>query len=121
MEGGFTGIAGIVVNAGNATASLRHVIMNNWFGPQPPYGVLVTDSGEFTMSNECDIMQVGCPVALIPGLGGVLGQSVVAAKINNCYLDSPSGLGGLYVSPRANAFVSTLTLSSVWVSTASNG
>lgn len=115
MEGGFA-YAGIVVNVGNAAVRINHTIMNNWFGPQPSYGILVQSAGEFIMDGGCDIMQMGNCLALVPGLGGVKNQYVSAIKISDCLFDSANGLGCVYIAPQSNGFVITARFTSVWAS-----
>lgn len=122
MEGGFTGLAGIVANAGDAAVCLKHIVMDGaGSATQPKYGVLVTSCGELVMYGACDIISMGACLALVPGLNGVKNQHIVAAKINECYFDSPSGLGAVLALPQANGFISSLKFTSVWASTAANG
>lgn len=120
LMGDIIRVAGISANAGCATVHLNHVIMCNFGGPQPPYGVVITSAGEFIMNNGCDIIGMGTCLAIVPGLDGTKNQYVNAVTISDSYFDSGNGLGCVYICPKNAGYVSIVRMSNVWTSTDNN-
>lgn len=117
---GHVKLAGFMLSAGNSAITIRHVVMYA-IDPQPSYGIAVTACGELVMSGGCDIICMGSCLALVPGLGGVQNQYVMAVFISDCLFDSGNGLGCVYVCPTTNGFVGMVRFANVWASTANNG
>lgn len=116
---GTVGVAGIVVNAGNAAVCVRHVVMDA-AGVQPPYGICVTSVGELIVSDGCDIINMGTCLAIIPGIGGVKGQFANAIFVSDSLFDGGNGPGCVYICPHTDAYVGMVRFSNCWASTANN-
>lgn len=122
LIGGTIGTSVITANVGNAAVRIDHVIAYNDNGaPQPPYGIVVTAAGELTIGGGTDIIQCGTCLAIVPGLGGVKGQFVVAIFVSDSLFDSGNGTGCVYIGPMADAYVLTVRFVNAWASTPNNG
>ena len=117
---GLIGTAGVVANAGNATVHLNHVIMSNFGGPQPPFGIKVTSCGELIIDNGCDIINCGNCLAIVPGIDGVKNQYVNAIFVSDSLFDGGDGQGTVWISPSNGGYVLTAKFTNVWASTAGN-
>lgn len=119
LIGGSFGVAGIVVNAGDAAVRIGHVVMY-CDDVQPPYGICVSSCGELVINDATDVINCGNCLALVPGMGGVKSQHVIATMVSDSLFDSGNGQGCVYVGPQSDGFVLNTRFCNVWTSTPDN-
>lgn len=118
---GTVGLGGIDANVAAATVNLRHVIMNNFGGPQPQFGIQARAAGELVICDGTDIVSMGNCLALVPGSNpDGTPQVVDAVFVSDSLFDSGNGAGCVAVVPSGNGFVVMVQFSNVWTSTGSN-